>query len=135
VHPTLLKKSCKQSSVLSNTHQLQISSLSLLSYLCDDCHKQAILISDSHGNSNRCTPYMGKSDQHTTRIPRSVRVWSQTIRISRGQCIATFHESSIDLDGSHGSREKKAPDTIPITSANRSTDPYPVSLPSQPIMQ
>jgi hypothetical protein len=35
---------------------------------------------------------MEKSDQHTTRFPRSVRVWSQTIRISHGECIATFRE-------------------------------------------
>jgi hypothetical protein len=33
----------------------------------------------------------GKPDQHVTRIPRSVYVWSQIIRISRNQCIATFH--------------------------------------------
>jgi hypothetical protein len=34
----------------------------------------------------------GKPDQHATRIPRPVRIWSQTIRISCGLCIATFHE-------------------------------------------
>jgi hypothetical protein len=32
----------------------------------------------------------GKPDQHVTRIPRSVHVWSHTIRISCGQCIATI---------------------------------------------
>jgi hypothetical protein len=34
---------------------------------------------------------VGEPSQHATRIPYSVHVWSQTIRISRGQCIATFH--------------------------------------------
>jgi hypothetical protein len=32
----------------------------------------------------------GKLDQQATRISRSVHVWSQIIRISRGQCVATF---------------------------------------------
>jgi DNA-directed RNA polymerase subunit RPC12/RpoP len=40
--------------------------LSSLSYLCDDCHKQAVLISESRGDSNRCTPCRGKHDQHAT---------------------------------------------------------------------
>jgi hypothetical protein len=31
-----------------------------------------------------------KPDQHATRIPHSVHVWFQTIRISHGQRIATF---------------------------------------------
>jgi hypothetical protein len=43
-----------------------------------------LLISESRGDSNRCTPCRGKPDQHTTRFPCSVRVWSKTIRISRG---------------------------------------------------
>jgi hypothetical protein len=47
-----------------------------------------------------------KPDQHTTHILRSVRIWSQTIHISRGQRIVTFLESPTDLDGSHSSREK-----------------------------
>jgi hypothetical protein len=34
----------------------------------------------------------GKPDQHATRIPRSVRVWSKTICMSHSQRIATFHE-------------------------------------------
>jgi hypothetical protein len=32
----------------------------------------------------------GKPDQYVTRIPRSVRIWFQTIHISHGQCVATF---------------------------------------------
>jgi hypothetical protein len=43
-----------------------------LSYLRDDCHKQAILIFESRGDLNRCTPYRGKPDQHATRITRLV---------------------------------------------------------------
>jgi hypothetical protein len=50
-----------------------------------------LLISESHGDSNRCTCYMGKSDQHATRFPRSVRVWPSTICISCGSYMATFH--------------------------------------------
>jgi hypothetical protein len=50
-----------------------------------------VLISETHGDSNRCTPCRGKPDQHATRFPRSVRIWSTTIRISHGPHIATFH--------------------------------------------
>jgi hypothetical protein len=50
-----------------------------------------LLISESRGDLNRSTPYRGKPDQHVTRFPRSVRVWSMTIRISRGPHITTFH--------------------------------------------
>jgi hypothetical protein len=32
----------------------------------------------------------GKSDQYATRIPRSIRVWSQNICLSRGQRMATI---------------------------------------------
>jgi hypothetical protein len=49
-----------------------------------------LLISESRGDSNRCTPYRGKPDQHATRFPRSVRVWPKTIRISRGPHITTL---------------------------------------------
>jgi hypothetical protein len=61
-----------------------------------------------------------KHDQHTTRIPRSTRVWSHTIYISRGQLIATFHESSTDLDGSRCFQEKGLPTQSP---AHRLTNP------------
>jgi hypothetical protein len=63
-----------------------------------------------------------------TRIQHSVRVWSQTIYISRGQRIATLRESSTNLDGSHYSLEKVIPNYIPITPVDRSTGPHPVSL-------
>jgi hypothetical protein len=32
-----------------------------------------------------------KPDQYATRIPHSVRVWSQTMHIPRGHCTITFH--------------------------------------------
>jgi hypothetical protein len=80
-----------------------------------------LLIPESHDDSNRCTPYKGKLDQHTTRIPRSVCIWSQTICIWRGQRIATFRESPTDLDGSHCSQEKGLPTQ---STARRLTDPW-----------
>jgi hypothetical protein len=63
-----------------------------------------LLISESRGDSNWCTPYREKPDQNTTRFPRSVCVWSKTIRISRGPHIETLHEMPTDLDRSHCSR-------------------------------
>jgi hypothetical protein len=55
-----------------------------------DYHKEAV----THIRESRRFELMYtlqvKSDQHVTRIPRSVRVWSQTICISHGPRIATF---------------------------------------------
>jgi hypothetical protein len=68
-----------------------------------------LLISESRDDLNRCRPCRGKPDQHATRFPRSVHVWSRTIRISCGPHIATFCETPTDLDGSHCSREKGLP--------------------------
>jgi hypothetical protein len=70
----------------------------------------------------------GKPDKHATHIARSVRVWSQTICISCGQRIATFCESSTDLDGSHYFWEKGILDYIPSTLADRFTGLHPISL-------
>jgi hypothetical protein len=50
-----------------------------------------LFIPESHGDSNRCTPCRGKPDQHATRFPHLVYVLSQTVCISRGPFIATFH--------------------------------------------
>jgi hypothetical protein len=77
-------------------------------------------ISESHSNSNRCTPCRGKPDQHATCFPRSVRVWSKTIRISHNLHIATFCETPTDWDRSHRSREKGLPTQC---TACRLTDP------------
>jgi hypothetical protein len=99
-----------------------------LSYLCVDGHKQAVThIWESRQFESMYT-LQGKPDQHATRIPRLVHVWSQTICISCGQHIATFHESLTDLDGSHYSREKGIPDNIPSASADRSVGPHLISL-------
>jgi hypothetical protein len=97
--------------------------------LRDDCHKQAVLISERRDDLNQCTPCTGKPDQHVTCFSQSVRVWLSTIHISRGPRLANFHESQIDLDGSHRCRETRIPDYIPNTSADRSAGLHPVSLP------
>jgi hypothetical protein len=107
--------------IKATQQQMQLSSLSSFSYLRDDCHKRVVLISKSCGDSNWCTPYRGKSDQHAICFPRSVHVWPSTIRISRGPRIATFHEV-INSDGqSHYSREKGLPTQ---STTQRLTDPW-----------
>jgi hypothetical protein len=68
-----------------------------------------LVISESHDDSNRCTPYRENPDQHATHFLRSVHVWSKTIHISRGPHISTFHEMPTDLDIFHCSREKGLP--------------------------
>jgi hypothetical protein len=73
-------------------NQFHIKSLTIsLSYLRADDHKYAVThIRESRWFESMYT-MQGKPDQHTTRIPRSVRVCSQIMRISRGQRVATFH--------------------------------------------
>jgi hypothetical protein len=71
--------------------------MQLISYVKTAINKR-LLISESHGDSNRCTPCRGKPDQHVTCFPRSVHVWISTIRVSCGLCTTTFHESSTGLD-------------------------------------
>jgi hypothetical protein len=78
-----------------------------------------LLISESHDDPNRCTPYRGKHDQHATRFSRSVRVWSTTIRISRGPHIATFCTVVNRFEQIHCTREEGLPTQ---STARRLTD-------------
>jgi hypothetical protein len=68
-----------------------------------------LLICESHGNSNRCTSYRGKPDQHAKCFPCSVYVWASTIRISRGSHITTFHEVINRFDQIHCPQEEWLP--------------------------
>jgi hypothetical protein len=61
-----------------------------LSYLHADGHKQVVTHIRESWRFELIYTLQGKPDQHATCIPRSVHVWSQTIRISQGQCIAPF---------------------------------------------
>jgi hypothetical protein len=94
-------------------------SSSVIIYVMTATNKR-LLISESRDVSNHCTPCRGKYDQHATCFPRSVRIWSKTICISRGPHIATLHETPIDLNKSHCSREKGLPTQ---STARRLTDP------------
>jgi hypothetical protein len=114
---------------------ITLSSLRSLSYLRDDCHKQAVLISESRGDSNQYTPCMEKPDQHAKRFPQSVCIWSSTIHISRGSRVATFCVVINRVEQEHCSWEKKAPDIIYNTTAYWSVGQYPISLPSQLMKQ
>jgi hypothetical protein len=70
--------------------------MALMSYMKTATNKW-LLMYESRNNLNRCTPYRGKP------------TWPSSIRISRGQRIATFRMSPTDFDGSHCSREKRLP--------------------------
>jgi hypothetical protein len=80
-----------------------------------------LLISESHSDSNRCTPCRGKPDQHATCFPCSVCVWSKTIRISRGPHIENLREVINRVEQGHCSREKGLPTQ---STARRLTDPW-----------
>jgi hypothetical protein len=106
----------------------------LINYMKTATNKQ-LLISESRGDLKRCTPCREKPDQHATRIPCSVRVWSKTIHISHGQYIATFHTVVNRFEQIHCPPRRRAPDTIHSTSADRSVGPYLASLPQQPMKE
>jgi hypothetical protein len=82
-----------------------------------------LLIFESHGDSNHCTPCRRKPNQYDTYASHtSLRTW---------QSFTSHRQSwtkSLLL-------RKRAFDTIHSTLANRSTSPYPVSLLSQPMKQ
>jgi hypothetical protein len=80
-------------------------SSSVIFYVMTVTNKR-LIISESRDDSNRCTPCRGKPNQHATRIPRSVCVWSRTICISRGPHIATLCEVINRVEQGHCSWEK-----------------------------
>jgi hypothetical protein len=102
----LIKQSCKQVIRLKHHHSILSHKPNREVIYVMTATNKRLLISVRRGDSNRCTPCRGKPDQHATRFPRSVHVWSKTIHISRGPHIATFYETLTDLDGSHHSRKK-----------------------------
>jgi hypothetical protein len=68
-----------------------------------------LLISESRGDLNRCTPYRG----NLINMPHTFHaqfVWPSSIRISRGPCISTFCESSTGFDRCTAP-EKSAPNS------------------------
>jgi hypothetical protein len=134
-HFNYSSKSCKQLIIAKHKHNPMITmnpSSSVIIYMMTITNKR-LLISETHDNSNRYSPCKGKPDQQATHFPRSVRVWCKTIHISCGPHIATLRETPTDLDRSHCSQEKRAPDTVHSMLADRSTGSYPVSLSSKPM--
>jgi hypothetical protein len=118
--------------IKQNNINYQKGSLSSLSYLRDDCHKQVILISESHGDSNQCTPYRGKPDQHdkyashaSLHTPSVCFLWVVPIYGNLSWVIDRVEQGNY-------SWEKRASDTIHSTPTNRFERSYPISLSSQP---
>jgi hypothetical protein len=62
-----------------------------------------------------------KPNQHTTRFPCSVRVWSTTIRISRGPHIAIFHTVINRFEQIHCTWEEGLPTQ---STTRRPSDPW-----------
>jgi hypothetical protein len=79
-----------------------------------------LLISESHGDSNRCTPCRGKPDQHDTYAshtsPRTPGVRFLRVVPVRGN----LPQAAVRVGRSHCSREKGLPTQSP---AHRLTDP------------
>jgi hypothetical protein len=90
-------------------------------------HKR-LLISESHGDPNRCTPYRGNliHTPHTLLAP--VHVCHPYAFRGQSPYVATFHADTIELDRPYCSWVKRAPDTIINTSTDRSAGLPPSSL-------
>jgi hypothetical protein len=80
-----------------------------LSYLRANGYKQAVTYIQELRPFELMYTLQGKPDQHATRFPRSVRVWSPTICISHGQRIATFCVAVNRVEQGHIFREKGLP--------------------------
>jgi hypothetical protein len=124
MQPTLIKQELQTIKYIKQHHSNYIKLIKFINLLCDDCHEQALLISESHGDSNRCIPCRGKHDKHDTyashaspRAPDVRFLWTVSY-------VATFHESSMDFDGSHCSREKGL---LTQSTSCRLTDPRVVT--------
>jgi hypothetical protein len=97
-----------------------ISEVVLSHYVKTTMNKQ-LLISESHDDSNWCTPYREKSDQHDTRFRRLVHVWPSAICISCGPHITTFRTFINRVEQGHCSWEKEL---LTQSIARRLTDPW-----------
>jgi hypothetical protein len=73
-----------------------------------------LLISESRNDSNRCTPCRGKPEQHATRPPRLICVWSQTIHLT------WFTYDNISLVPT---KSKQTPTPLRSLNNQRQTDP------------
>jgi hypothetical protein len=94
-----------------------------------------LLISESCGDLNQCTPSRGKHDTHNTyasrtspRIPLVCFLWAVPIRGNLSWS-HQHHWTELLL------LRKKVPIPIHSTLADRSMSPYPVSLAQQPLKQ
>jgi hypothetical protein len=94
----------------------------LISYVKTATNNQ-LLISESHGDSNRWTPCRGKPDTHNTYTSRASPctshicfLWAVHVRDNLSLAINNIGQTLLLL-------RKRAPDTIPSTPANPSTGP------------
>jgi hypothetical protein len=90
-----------------------------------------LLISESRGDLNRCTPCRENLTNATRTLPTPAHVRFLRVVPVRGNLSWVVNR----VGQSHCFWEKRAPDTIDSTPADRSVGPYPVSLPSQPMKQ
>jgi hypothetical protein len=81
-----------------------------------------LLLSESRGDSNRCTPCWGENPTNTTRtLPTPAHVCPAYASCGRSLYVTTFHGTPTDLGISHCSREKGL---LTQSTARRLTDPW-----------
>jgi hypothetical protein len=94
-----------------------------------------LLVSESHGDSNRYIPCRGKPDQHdmyashaSPRTPGVYFLWAVSVRGNLSRVVDRFERIPL-------LPRKMTPDIIHTTPADQSAGSYPVSLISQPMKQ
>jgi hypothetical protein len=83
--------------------------MQLISYVKTAMNKR-LLISESHGDSNRCTPCKGNLIHMTHMLLTPVHVRHSYISCERSLYVVTFHTDSTELDR-FTAPEKNAPDS------------------------
>jgi hypothetical protein len=91
--------------------QIIILLINLVNYYLMTATNKRLLISESHDDSNRCTPCREKPDQHDTYASTPVHVRPAYASYGRSPYVATFYESPIGLGGYYCSWEKSSPDS------------------------
>jgi hypothetical protein len=92
-----------------------------------------LLISESHDDSNRCTPCMENLIQVTRTLPMTIHICHSYASCRRSPYMATFHEFSTVLDIVTAPEKKGLPTTSPARRLIDLRVPTQFLSPSQPL--
>jgi hypothetical protein len=96
------------------------SSCSVIIYVMTATNKR-LLMSESHGDSNQCTPCRGEPTNTTSTLPTPVHVCLVYASYRRSPYVATFHAIVDRFERVHCTREEGLPTQ---STTRRLTDPW-----------